>query len=194
MKTRLDRLIESIDPAITLDLVEGRANDAINTFQVETGVIQRWGEFKDVLTRFHWHVQKRILKNRLEKTPDPEIEWGRCCQTLLKEFGPNGEKAAFELTRTGTEGGLYTVLKAVARNMVGEFAGNEIAAKISFFWRTLSVDEQFAATEEYLKKYGHLLPSELTEGNAVRIKADFTKVLREHPRIVRRLRQVGKRQ
>jgi len=192
METRLNRLLESIDPGVTLDQVSARIDEALNSFNMESGIIQKWDEFKRVLTRFHWHVQKAILRTRLSRTPDPEIEWGRCCGILLKEYGLNGEKAAFELARTGAEGGLYRVLKSVARRMIDEYAGNEISAKICHFWHGLSVDEQLAATEEYLEKYGHLLPPELTEGSAARIKAHFVKVLEEHPHIIMRLRRLGR--
>jgi hypothetical protein len=110
----------------------------------------------------------------------------------MKEYGTNGEKAAFEMVRTGSEGGLYAVLKAVARRMINEYAGNEISARISYFWENLSVDEQIEATEEYLGKYGHLLPSELTEGSAARIRANFIKVLEEHPNLIKRMRDVAR--
>jgi len=56
----------------------------------------------------------------------------------------------------------------------------------------LSVEEQLAASTEYLQKYGHLLPSELTEGSAARIRANLPKVLEEHPHLIQRLRQVGR--
>ena len=111
---------------------------------------------------------------------------------LIKEYGANGEKAAFEMVRTGAEQGLYGVLKAVARRMVEDYAGNEIAARISNFWEDLSTDEKLAVSEEYLEKYGHLLPSELTSGNAARVRANFLKVLEEHPNIVKSLRNIGR--
>ncbi len=192
MKTRLDKLLENIDPAVTLDRVSSRVDEAMNSFKMESGMIQNWDEFRSILTGFHWHVQRAVLRNRLLRSPDPDIEWGRCCEMLLKVYGLNGEKAAFEMTRTGAEGGVYSVLRAVAKRMMEEYAGNEISAKIGHFWYPLSTDDQIAATEEYLQKYGHLLPSELTEGNAARIRANFVKVLEEHPRLVRRLRKIGR--
>ena len=77
--------------------------------------------------------------------------------------------------------------------MIEEYAGNEIRAKVSHFWYSLSMDEQFSVMEEYLEKYRHLLPPELTEGNAVRLKADFTKVLEKHPYMIRRLSEVWRK-
>jgi hypothetical protein len=76
--------------------------------------------------------------------------------------------------------------------MVDGYAGNEIAARISNFWETLSTDEKVAVSREYLGKYGHLLPPELTSGSAARIRANFLKVLEEHPGIMKRLRNLGR--
>lgn len=113
--------------------------------------------------------------------------------TWVKEYGPNGERAAFEIARTGAEGGIYTVLRAVAKQMLEEYSGNEITSKIIRFWEELSAGERQTATGEYLKKYGHLLPSELTEGDGVRVRANFLKVLQEHPHLIKRLRDIGRK-
>jgi hypothetical protein len=136
---------------------------------------------------------KNDFRSGLSRSPDPDIEWGRCFAILFKEYGPNGEKAAMEIARTGKEGGMYSILKKIAKGMIEEYAGNEIRAKISHYWHPLSTEQKLAATEEYLEKHGHLLPSELTEGTAVRIKAEFIKVLEQHPRLISRLKKVGKK-
>jgi hypothetical protein len=96
------------------------------------------------------------------------------------------------MARTGAEGGIYGVLEAVAGQMIDEYAENEIAAKIAAFWEALSMDEKLAVSQEYLDKFGHLLPYELTSGSAARIRGNFLKVLEEHPRIVKRLRSIGR--
>jgi len=188
--TKLEKLLETIDPTKTLDQVSSRIDEAINSFTIKIGIITDWHIYKAVLTRFFRHTENIILRIKSFHSPDADIEWGRCVRLLLKRFGPNGEKAAFEMVRTGTQGGLYAVLKSVAKQMVEEYAGNEIRARISHYWHSLSVDEQLAATDEYLAKYGHLLPSELTEGSAARIKANFIKVLEEHPKMIKRMRNV----
>ena len=192
MKTKLDLLLESIDPARTLDQVSARVDEALNSFRVKSGIIEDWQGFRTILAKFFRHVENFILGINPAWSSDPDMDWGRCYKLLIKEYGANGEKAAFEMVRTGAERGLYGVLKAVARQMTDEYAGNEIAARISNFWEALSTDEQLAASQEYLDKYGHLLPSELTSGSAARVRANFIKVLAEHPRAVRRLRSIGR--
>jgi hypothetical protein len=167
-------------------------NEALNYFRVKSGIIEEWGEFRAALTGFYRHVENVILNIPSFCSPNPDIDWGLCCQMLIKEYGQSGEKAAFEIVRTGVEGGLYSVLKAVSRRMITEYAGNEIAARIAIFWNGLSIDEKLAASQEYLDKYGHLLPSELTSGSAARIRVNFPRVLEEHPNIIKRLRNIGR--
>ena len=76
--------------------------------------------------------------------------------------------------------------------MIEEYAQNRITYAIYNYWENLTVEEKLAAPDEYLHKYGHLLPSETTEGNAPRIKFFFTKMLEEHPKIISRLRRIGR--
>jgi hypothetical protein len=192
MKTKLDRLLESIDPDLTLDQVSARVDEALNSFRLKSGIIADWQGFRTLLTEFFRHVENVILRIRSSYPPHPDIDWGRCSKLLKNEYGPNGDKAAFEMVRTGAEGGISGVLEAVAGQMIVEYAGNEIDAKIAAFWQALSMDEKFAVSQEYLDKYGHLLPPELTSGSAARIRANFLKVLEEHPSIMKRLRNIGR--
>jgi len=84
------------------------------------------------------------------------------------------------MVRTNKEGGLREVINKFTDTVVQNYAANEINAKISFYINNLSVPEKIAAGKEYVQKYGHLLPNELTESTAVRIQANFAKVLEKH--------------
>jgi len=190
--TKLDSLLEAIAPERTLDVLSARADVALNSFRPTQGRITRWEDFTDCLGRFLQHLDTALLHVRKPVDVPVAYYWQRCVPTLLNLYGRNGEKAAFEMARTGADGGIYAVLKAVARSVADQLATREIAVLVLDYWNSLSVEEQFVATTEYLKKCGHLLPSELTEGSAARIRVNFHKVLEEHPRILRRLRRVGR--
>ena len=143
------------------------------------------------LADFFAHVEAKIL--RLHHGPvDVDFHWGRCAQLLRHIYGASGSKVAFEMARTGNEGGLFAVLRAVALRMAEEYSENEISARVGLYWERLSVDEQISATTEYLQKYSHLLPSEMTEGYGARIRANFPKVLAQHPQVLRRTRRLGR--
>ncbi len=194
MATKLERLLESIHPSRTTDKLSMRVDQAVNSFQAGSNRITDWKEFEKCIARFMIHLQNHVLlacKPRQLTEEYIEFAIHQGFTVLHRLFGKNGEKAAFEMARTGIEGGLYRVLKKIARKTVEEYAGYEIVARIGVYWNNLSTEEKLEAPEEYLKKYGHLLPSELTEGSAGRIRGFFQKVLEEHPKLVQRLGRVG---
>ncbi len=191
MSTVLEQLLADIDPSRTYDQTFARADEAINTFRFRGAQITDWGAFGACLAEFFAHVEAKML--RLHPSPvDMDFHGGRCAQLLRHIYGAGGAKAAFEMARTGNEGGLFAVLKTVALRMAEEYSENEISARVGQYWERLSVDEQISATTEYLEKYGHLLPSEMTEGYGARIRANFPKVLAQHPQVLRRTRRLGR--
>lgn len=191
MRTKLDELLDLLRPQDVIEETFNRANEAINTFPFRAAQITDWDEFCSCMVAFLRHVDARTLRLQGAVGTD-EFLWLRCARSLQRIYRPSGEKTAFEMARTGNEGGLRNVLTAVAMHLAEDYCRNEIAARVSFYWNRLSVTEQLDATSEYLAKYGHLLPSELTEGSAARIRANFPKVLAEHPRLVQRLSRVGR--
>jgi len=191
MLTVLEQLLADIDPSRTYDRIFARADEAINTFRFHNARITDWEGFNTCLGEFFAHVEAKIL--RLHPDPvDVDFHWGRCAQLLRHIYGVSGSKAAFEMSRTGNEGGLFAVMRAIALRMAEEYSENEISARVGQYWERLSVDEQISAASEYLEKYGHLLPSEMTEGYGARIRANFPKVLAQHPQILRRTRRLGR--
>ena len=192
MGTKLEQLLANIDPAKTYDQTFARANVAVNAFGMNSAQITNHDEFIDCLTQFFCNVEAAILKVNISVYSDYEFQWARCRQLLCQLYGPNGEKAAFDMARTGNEGGLYAVLKAVALRMAEEYAEHEITARVTDYWNQLSPKELLAAMDEYIDLYGHLLPSEMTEGGGARIKGNFLKVLNHHPKLLRTMGDVGR--
>jgi hypothetical protein len=120
------------------------------------------------------------------------MDQDRALGLLRGIYGSHGEKAAFELARTGQEGGLRAVLRASATRLLDETSRREVHARVASYWDGLSADAKSAAVREYLHKYGHLLPAELTEGSAARVFGTFPRILEEHPYVLRRLRGVAR--
>jgi hypothetical protein len=188
--TDLDRLLESIDPRAVRDRVAARVDDAVNSFPWRRASIGRWDDFQRCLAEFHSHIASAALHSAF-RADSLDFDWGRCVHLLRGAFGGEGEKAAFEMGRTGAEGGLLRVLRTIAEGLVEDFSENEVSARIVQWWQSRSSDELLQAADEYIEKWGHLLPSELTEGSAARLRVNFLQVLREHPRLLRRVRRVG---
>lgn len=192
MTTSLDRLLEAIDPSRTLDQTQARADQAINTFALHEAIVQELPGFRKVMVEFLYHLEYHILRLRTSVRMSGDFNWNRCVQVLVQEFGKEGEKAAFEMARTGSEGGLLAVQRRMALRVAETYTRNEISARVYDYWNHLSVPQMLDASSEYLEKFGHLLPSDLTEGSAARLRANLPRVLEEHPFLIQRLRAVGR--
>jgi len=192
MLTELDKLLAFISPDKTIVETYNRANEAINKFHPCTAQILNWDQFRYCIADFLRHVDFCTLRLRRPVDVSWECYWEHCVRILLGIYGSSGEKTAFEMARTGNEGGLYSVLKAVAMHRAEEYIQNEISAKVTAYLESLSIDEQLEACSEYISKYGHLLPPEITEGGAIRIRANFRKLLEKHPRVLLKFQGVGR--
>jgi hypothetical protein len=191
--TKLDELLSSIDPDRTVNQVTRRLDEAINSFLPGPARIQRYEEFETYLFRFCRFVEATILKlGGGPLSANADMDRGRFMSVLTRAYGDQGLKTAFEIARTGNEGGLYAVLRKLGEALAGRYAANEVAARVGAYWNGLSMAEKLAASDEYLKKYGHLLPSELTESGAGRIRTNLPKVLEEHARMMERLHRIGR--
>lgn len=193
VRTRLDKLLADIRPEKVIVETFNRANQAINSFHVESAQIDDLDRFKDCMAEFVRHLDFLVLRLRRPVDISPDEYWSRCAEALLRGvYGPSGAKAAFEMDRTASGGGLYSVLRVVAMHAAEDYSKREIQARINAYLESLSVDEQMEACSEYLAKYGPLVPPEMTEGSAGRIRADFAKVLKRHPWLLLKTHDVGR--
>jgi hypothetical protein len=192
--TELDRLLASISPEKTIVETFNRANHALNTFPVSAGQMADRTEFKNLLAELARHLDFHILRLRRPVVISSDQYWQYCAVPALQGvYGPSGGvKAGFELARMGCGGGLYAALRAVAMHIAEDYAKREIAARVGTYLQGLSAQEQLDACSEYLSRYGALLPSEMTEASAARIRADFQKVLERHPWLLKKTHEVGR--
>jgi len=193
MNSPLQRLLRAIDPAQTYEQCARRSNDALNTFKMPPALITDWYRFQGCLIRFMQHLDQHLLGLPPSAPTNVQMLWSRCLEVLRSSDGKSGAMAAFECARTGNEGGLYQVLKTMARSLADEYALAQIKVQVSAFWGSLSIPAKLAATDEYLQIAGHLVPSEMAEAGAVRIRADLPKVLIEHPKLLWQLQKALRR-
>lgn len=192
MGSRLDDLLESINPERTLIENERRADKALNSFTAPGGAVPGWPAFRDCVTRFVCHAENVMLCPPHPFNVNPAMHFGKACRILIKTFGPDGDKAAANMAIHGVEGGLYRVLKTLAKGLAEEFSAGDIGGRVYTLWNVLSVDEKLATAKEYLAKYGHLIPADVAEGGAPRVLACLPKFLEAHPETIRRLRSTGR--
>ena len=189
MGTRLTGLLNAIEKVT--DDVDRRADSAFNCFPMPAPVLTQWSEYEECLSVFYCQIESAILGLHPCRPVDLRRDFSCACRSLQGKFGGDMRKGAFELARTGEDGGLLGVLRTLLRSVAEEQAGNQVAALVHTYWMQRSAEELLADSAEYLATYGHLIPTELTEGSAGRIRVNFIKVLKEHPRMIQRMQRIG---
>ena len=145
-------MLEQIAPERTLDETARRAEEALIGFHPARGTVESWEESRQLMAGFFCRVERAVLHARSSSLEDLDQGWHGCSRILTREYGHNGEKAAFEMARTGSQGGLYAILKLVVRDLAEEMAANEISARIHRLRDGLSLEERMAAGRKYVDK------------------------------------------
>ena len=192
--TELSNLLEEIHPTHTFDKTAARVHEALSRFRIDSASIQDWDAYREFMARLYCRLESAALGATRSRAVNLEFDWDRCAKLLNQAYKPAGYKAAFEMARTGNEGGLRAVMQALAEKLAERCAEGEIAARVGRFLEDLyrEPERHQQVVAEYLEKHGRLLPSEVTEGTGARVAFNFQAVLENHPRVLRRLRQAGR--
>ncbi|MCK4342367.1 MAG: hypothetical protein KAY37_11665 [Phycisphaerae bacterium] len=146
MTSKLEALLARIHPNRTIDAITRDVDAALNSLSACPALITKWPEFVALMGRFHRHIEARILHlPDGVSAGDMEFSWSRCIGILNRAYGSSGPKAAFEMARTGNEGGIYAVLRKVADLTAEEYVSNTIGACVWNYWNSLSTDEKLSA-------------------------------------------------
>ena len=190
MATKLDTLLNEITPARTLDAVQRKVDEAVNSFHVPSGYITNHQRFEETMTRLFVHIESAVLMR--PRAVHPAMDGSRCREMLTRAYGSEGMYFATQKALCGHDGGLRSVIRDLAGEMASEYAQNEIGARVQAFWNSLTFDEKLAASKEYISKYGHLLPRDVVEDGAARLTVFFPKFLEKHPQLLRQLGRTGR--
>jgi len=184
MPTRLDVLLDSIHPEKTRDALMERVDETLNAFPLENNRVTNAIAYRAILGCFVGQLEQQLgIWPETTELPEPVL-WRRATRLLCKTYGPHGDVVAFETQRTGAEGGLLNVLRRVAAAAADERMNEEVAARVDDFCRRLSAEEFLDAGREYLNKYGHMLPPEITQGLAARARLNLASLLKQHHRML----------
>lgn len=177
--SELSDLLAKLDPAVIIDGPEQRASQALSTFPMGSTFLIESEEFKDLMARFHQHVQSNVRG----VWPYYDYEWNYAEATdLLKSmFGPDGVRNALIIAGTGIKGGMYAIMKEMARAIVKEHIHKTLRVIVGTFLFELGDEEREAAVQEYLTRYRDMLLPELVENEGLGLFIEFEQVLLNHP-------------
>ena len=161
--------------------VERRVDAALNEFEPPGVAISDPAAFEACLAALFHHLELAILGARPHRPPNVSFDLGRYVHLLDREFGRGRSVAAYDLARTGSGGGLRHILTKLGQAVGREHAENQIRTLVSFYWRSRTPEELASDSADYVAHCEGILPSEMTEGGAARLRASFFDVLCQHP-------------
>ena len=188
MATRLEDLMENIDPSRTIDRVSAAVDNAFNSFR-SNNHIKSFEDYQEYMSRFVEHIESVVL-NLGSNVPYNSDFWLARYEDLVKAgHGPDAWKWNYEKILTGKDGGAYKLLKDVAAMILKDRSGREISARIWRFWESLADGEKKETVDEFLQKFGRILPSEYTIGGGAYLKMNFPRILDNYFQLVVEIRR-----
>lgn len=160
---------------------------AINAVAVSGATVGSFSQFEQIVIEVIWLVHKYELKVQKPVEGADEYYLSIGFNVLQQKYGPHGEKASFEMARTGKNGGINAVIRMLAYGYTDTLFENKAKAKIGVLWRKLNPDEMLAVMDEYVRLFGDMWPKEMTEGKALRLKVNFPKTLELHVESIKKL-------
>ncbi len=188
MSSKLELLLEQIDPSRTINVNERLINEAAARYYRGKNSVDSWDDIEPCLAEIFRALENAVLQLGDNYELNTKFDSSRALNLLSREYG--SEQTVYNIMLSGAEGGINSILKTLARLMAEQYSNNEINARVNDYLNSLSIDEQFAASDEYLKKYQDILPQAIRE-EPYRIKAQFRQVLVDHPRMLNRYRNLS---
>ena len=192
MPTKLEKLLEKIDPAKIIDPVENRIFKSIPKIYRDKNTVENFEEFKECLAEAAKVARNAAINVPLNAGDNIDINFGQALHYLKEEYPRDTVQTVFEIMQTGAEGGVFQILKIIARTMAEEITQNQIKAIVVEFWNSLSMEEKLSVPYEYIEKYKNILPKRIVEGDNVRMRGLFWETLAQHPKMLKRIRDLGK--
>jgi len=187
--TKLDVLLQKIDPdGLDMHKMASRVDRALDGFHVKWAQVQNRDDFRECIAAFVFRVKVSPVAS-LWLAGTAQIHWWESGSGLLAEaYGPNGADRAYYLAAGGDNGGIHGVLRKLGTAILRHDTEAHVGRCIRDYWEQLSVVERLNAPEEYLAKWGGILPLSLRGRHGPPIGARFPEILTKHPDWLRSMR------
>jgi DNA-binding ferritin-like protein (Dps family) len=191
--SKLDDLLNKIDPRKTIDRCDSLRDKALNSYEYSNNALRDFNQFTKAMGDFYWHVESTMMGVGKNIVMDDEMRQGFAFQALNEIYGMHGMAAAFSMAQSGVEDGLYGVLKKMGQAIAKKHLENQIGVEVAQFINELMDDFELydQCVAEYARKYARILPPEYLENDAVDLKINFRQVLENHPYLIRRMSSIG---
>ena len=189
MLSKLDQLLADIDPSGTWAELERDLDRALASFPIPQNPFTDIDTFEDFMARFYRHLQNIYCGINPPIKKPTRLDKEYCAKFLSQAY--QGSYTAYENANGGFEGGLYQVMKTIGRLWIDFNVNSWTEDKVNEFLQGLSYDAKKMYAQEYAARFHHFLPAAMTKDNAWFVFVKLRQVLLQHPRMIKRLHQLG---
>ncbi|MGA2497749.1 MAG: hypothetical protein ABSH20_08410 [Tepidisphaeraceae bacterium] len=180
----LDQFLESISPQRTILDIGMKIDRALNTFPVPAQWTGNHDSFQEMVIQFLCHVDQHLAGASSRRPPMPPYDLGHCVDVFESIYGSMGIHRAYDLARTGHEGGVYRVLRDFAAALVMRAHRHTIAKPISDFLWDMTEEGRMEMARHYIARFGSYLPPEWLEHGGVPVARNLKQILQQHPELM----------
>jgi hypothetical protein len=190
MRSNLKQLLEKIDYRNLFEEDQRRVDHVLTRYRSVKNTIGNYNEFQDCLINFVSQIYSAIINvPKAFDTANRSIMYDLALTFLKSKYPRNTERTLYEIMHSGSEGGVYRILKTLAKIMSEKIYQDGIEYHVALYLNEMDFEEKEAAVKEYIKEYGSILPGNY-QRDPISIMISFDKVLQQHPIMMKRLREL----
>lgn len=190
MNSKLKQLLEKIDYKNSFEEGEKRVERILAEYRSEKNTIDSIDELRELLSSFTSKLFNAMFQFKEPFELDHSLMFSKAIEYLEKDYPNRTELTIFKIVKSGAEGGVYKILKILAKNMNDQIFIDSIKREVSAYINGLDFDERETAAKEYLEEYGDILPANYKD-DPFSVVISLERVLIEHPFMIKRLRELS---
>lgn len=172
----LDRLLRMLSPAKLCEM-DFEVDDAYKRFPLDSVLVDTFPEFQRLLGRYYRHLWRAVYG--CDVSPDTEDAEALVTQLVERVF-EGGRIEAFGRASSGRDGGLPEVLQKVAQAFKEHVFEAYLRQGLGQTVDLQDWEDREKLMRAYVKKYGHLLPSNVDSVLPAILAAHPKDILRAH--------------
>ena len=182
----IDDIIKKINEKGIWDRCEQHYNNHLINYKLSTNSLENDDQCHELFDDFMTEIFYKDKKNEVD-AQDRRIFGMIGIGQFKKLYRDKATKIVFDKMKTGTDGGVYGILKQLTNLMIDDIATSRIKTTIGDFISDLDFEDHIKLAKEYIKKYPKYLPnSYLTNPIIVAIK--LYEILVEHIKIEKEIK------
>lgn len=186
MDFNIDDIINDIKEKSYWDECEKSYNECLIKYKIPNNTLNNYDECCNLINDFMTDIFVKEIKEDFDA--DSRHVFGNVGRDHLRRyFGENLLQTVYDQMLTGTNGGVYGVLKKLVQIMTEDTSTLVIKSKIGDYIRDLDLKDKIILSEEYIDKYSKYLPNMLKD-TPVLVAIKLDEVILEHIKIEIKIR------